>query len=201
MEATRGNAVTVSAITNANPGVVTATAHGYSDGDVVILSGISGMVELEGQACRIAGKTTDNFQLEGLNTTAFGTFSSTASVYKIATWTTISQVQSIESQQAQPAKIDVTTLSDTVKAYVFGLPDDAGITLNALYDPSLSSHIAIKAASDANATKVFKFQFGTPKMVGNFYVVGGDGFSMAANDVAKTNYSLTSVKRRMNYAS
>jgi hypothetical protein len=38
-------------------------------------------------------------------------------------------------------------------------------------------------------------------MVGNFYVVGGDGFSMAANDVAKTNYSLTSVKRRMNYAS
>ena len=37
---------TITGITNANPGVVTATSHGYSDGDFVILSSVAGMTDV-----------------------------------------------------------------------------------------------------------------------------------------------------------
>lgn len=200
MQSTLGSNLTISGITKANPGVATSTAHGLTNGDVVVFSGIAGMTELEGQAVRVANKTTDTFELEGINTTSYGTFTS-GIANEVTAWTTISQVQSIEAEQANPNRIDVTTLADNEKQYVFGLADTANITLNALYDPALASHIAIKAASDANSSRVFRFTFGTPIVIGNFYVTGGDGFSMAQNDVAKTRYGLSSIKKRMNYAS
>jgi hypothetical protein len=200
MQSTLGTDKTVAAITKASEGVVTSTAHGFSNGDVVVFKSMGGMTELEGQACRIKSVATDTFTLEGLDTSSNGTFTS-GTVNKVTAWTTISQVQSIEAEQANPNRIETTTLSDSEKQYVFGLPDTANITLNALFDPALSSHIAIKAVSDANLPRAWRFTFGTPIMIGNFYVVGGDGFSMAQNDVAKTRYGLTSIKKRMNYAS
>jgi hypothetical protein len=200
MQSTLGSDLTVTGVTKASPGVATSTAHGLANGDVVVFKSVSGMTELDGQAVRVANVAANTFELEGLDTTNFGTFVS-GTANEVTAWTTIGQVQSIEAEQANPNRIDVTTLADNEKQYVFGLADTANITLNALYDPSLASHIAIKAASDANAARTFRFTFGTPKVIGNFYVTGGDGFSMAQNDVAKTRYGLSSIKRRMNYAS
>src|SRR4051812_13427077 len=71
VQSTLGSAVQSSAITLANPGVVTATAHGFNNGDVVVATVSAGMVELDGQACRVANKTTDTFELESLDTTAY----------------------------------------------------------------------------------------------------------------------------------
>ena len=39
---------TISGITAANPAVVTATSHGYENGDEVLISGVSGMTEVNG---------------------------------------------------------------------------------------------------------------------------------------------------------
>ena len=68
----------ITGVTNANPGVVTDTAHGYSNGDWVFLSAIGGMTQLNGNYYIIAGATTNTFTLTDLNghainTTAFGT--------------------------------------------------------------------------------------------------------------------------------
>ena len=86
-------AKTISAITKASPGVVTASSHGYSNGDYVILSGIVGMTELNGRQFKVAGVTTNTFNLtdmEGNNfdTSSLTTYASAGSAYKIYQITT-----------------------------------------------------------------------------------------------------------------
>lgn len=56
---------TLTAITAATPGVVTSVAHGFADGDLLLLD-IAGMVELDGALYRVYAKTTDTFQLAKL---------------------------------------------------------------------------------------------------------------------------------------
>lgn len=73
MQSAIAAAKTITSITKANPGVVTATAHGFENGDIIYLD-IQGMHQVNEKAVRVAGKTTDTFQLEGVDTTLFDTF-------------------------------------------------------------------------------------------------------------------------------
>ena len=54
---------TISAITKANPAVVTATAHGLANGDWVSLD-VLGMHQLDKSVCRVANVTANTFELE-----------------------------------------------------------------------------------------------------------------------------------------
>jgi len=54
---------TITGITQADPGVVTATAHGLSDGDKVKISGVSGMTEVNDQIYVVANKAANTFEL------------------------------------------------------------------------------------------------------------------------------------------
>jgi hypothetical protein len=93
-----GQAVTesptdISAITQANPGVVTDTGHGYSNGDWVYLSGIGGMTELNGRTLVVAGATTNTFTLtdvfdNAIDTTAYAAYTSGGTAARIYTLTT-----------------------------------------------------------------------------------------------------------------
>lgn len=56
-------AKTITAITSAAPGVFTSVAHGFTNGRVVYLSGITGMTALNGKYYRVASVTANTFQL------------------------------------------------------------------------------------------------------------------------------------------
>jgi hypothetical protein len=83
----------ITAITQANPGVITSTAHGFSNGDEVFVDAIVGMTELNGRNYRVANVTTDTFTLEDLfgndiDTTGFTAYTSggtATEIYNIAT--------------------------------------------------------------------------------------------------------------------
>jgi hypothetical protein len=65
------DALPVKAITNitqANPGVVTSAAHGFSNGDIIYLNNIIGMTTLNGTQATVAGVTANTYQLSGVNT-------------------------------------------------------------------------------------------------------------------------------------
>lgn len=66
----------ITGITQDNPGVVTATAHGFSNGDQVYLDQIVGMTELNGVTATVANKTDDTFELSGINTSGYTAYSS-----------------------------------------------------------------------------------------------------------------------------
>lgn len=70
----RAGAKTITGITKANPGVVTSTAHGFSNGDVIVFRISTGMTELNYMPCTVANQTANTFELSGVDTTAFTTF-------------------------------------------------------------------------------------------------------------------------------
>ena len=86
----------VTAITQDNPGVITISAHGYSNGDWLFGSGIGGMTELNGLTWIVQNVTTDTFTLTDLfgspvNTNIFPAYTSGGTFARIYTVTTIYQ--------------------------------------------------------------------------------------------------------------
>lgn len=72
-------ATTITAITQASPGVVTDTGHPYVDGDWIFLSTIVGMVELNGRFLIVRNPGVNDYELEDLfgnaiDTTGFGAY-------------------------------------------------------------------------------------------------------------------------------
>ena len=63
----------ITAITQANPGVVTAPYHGLSTGDEVYLTGFVGMDDLDGRVLTVTVLDDDNFSI-GVDTTGYPAF-------------------------------------------------------------------------------------------------------------------------------
>lgn len=107
------SAKTITAITNANPGVVTSASHGYTNGDLVVLGAISGMTQLNGKEVTVANVTTNTFELSGVNTTAYGAYTSGGTAQRVYQITTpYPEADLFNLKKAQ--KNDVTYLVDGV---------------------------------------------------------------------------------------
>lgn len=66
---------TISGATQANPVVITDTAHPYSDGDLIDIRDVVGMTELNGNRYKVAGSTANTYQLtdeDGVNINGTG---------------------------------------------------------------------------------------------------------------------------------
>jgi len=150
---------TITGITKASPGVVTSTAHGYSNGDYVYLE-VQGMHQVNGRVFRVASVATDTFALEGEDTTNFDTFSS-GTAQKLTMGTTISSAIDVSASGGEFDKIDTTTIHAAQKSEMPGLPSAISYTMNHIWDPTDAGQIAMKAANDVQGKRAFKFQFGT----------------------------------------
>lgn len=196
-----GSPVTIVSITLASPGVVTATAHGFTNGDVVRFSITSGMSQLDGQAVRVANKTNDTFEMEGLNTTAYEAFVA-GTVTEATTFATFAKAQAVTAPNPAPTKIDITCLIHVVKQYAYGLPDAPDGTIGALFNPSGTTEALIAAATTANTAMVFRITWSdSRKTIFNANVSGGYGWDLATNDAAKSSVAFTPVGLVMHYSS
>jgi hypothetical protein len=86
-------AVDIVSVTLADPGVVTATAHGFSNGDEVYITSGLGMQQIGGRFYLVANKTADTFELtdqfgENVDTTGYDAYDSGATVASIYELTT-----------------------------------------------------------------------------------------------------------------
>ena len=90
-------------ITQANPAVVTVASHGYTNGTDVWINSVGGMTQLNGRRFRIANVTTNTFELSGVDSTSYTTYTSggtVASVYEIASPFTESMLYDIQFTQS-----------------------------------------------------------------------------------------------------
>lgn len=71
-----GTAAAITGATQANPCVITALSHGFSTGDSVTIEDVVGMVELNGNTYTITVLTTDTFELDATDSTAFTAYTS-----------------------------------------------------------------------------------------------------------------------------
>ena len=93
----------ITAITKANPAVVTASSHGYSNGDDVWINDVGGMTEVNSRKYTVANKTTNTFELSGVDSSSYTTYTSggtAAKVYQITTEYTDSQLADLQFAQS-----------------------------------------------------------------------------------------------------
>ena len=116
---------TITGATAANPVVVTAGSHGYSNGDRVFITEVTGMTELNNREFTVANKTTNTFELSGIDGSAFTAYSSggkSGKIVEVTTTYTTAQVFEINHAQSadvlflahkdhEPAKLTRTTAS------------------------------------------------------------------------------------------
>jgi len=181
MQSALGIAKTITAISKAAPGIVTAT-HDFSNGDYVFLE-VQGMSQVNGRVFRVCSvSTTVSFQLEdvtggsGIDTTEFDTFSS-GTAKKITLGNSITTASSISISGGDFDFIDTTTIHTNQKSQIPGAANPISMSMDQLWDITDAGQIALKAASDTQAQRAFKFTFGTggPVMV----FVGYVGFTGA----------------------
>jgi hypothetical protein len=148
--ATYSAAKTVTAVTKASPGVAASAAHGMTDGTIGYFSDdTAGMEELAGAAFSVDSPITGNFNLEGEDTTTYGTFTS-GTFIPVATWTTLSTATSYEISDSAPDQVDTTTLLSRIKQQEAGLLAAQTISFGNLSDAQLSAFTLIKNAAKAN---------------------------------------------------
>lgn len=116
----------ITGITQANPAVVTSAGHGFLDGQQVYLTGIKGMGVLNNRLYTVANKTTDTFELSGVNSSSYSAYTSGGSAdqfVNLATTFTAAELDDLRFAQSadvlyvchpnhSPKKI--TRTSDTV---------------------------------------------------------------------------------------
>ena len=170
MQSALAAAKTISGVTKADPAVVTATAHGYANGDYVLLV-TQGMYQLDGKVVRVAAVATDTFQAEGVDSTLFDTFVS-GTAQKITFGTTLSSMTSVNASGGDFDFVDTTTIHQNVKTQIPGLANPLSYSFDNLWDMSDAAQLAMKAASDNQGQRAFKFVFGTggPIMTFSGYV-------------------------------
>lgn len=84
-----GAAKTVSDVTKANPAVVTAVAHGFSDGDQIRIASVFGMIELNNNVYSVAAPTANTFEIrdstdtQDIDSTGFTLYTSGGTATKV----------------------------------------------------------------------------------------------------------------------
>lgn len=102
-----GGPLPITAITQANPCVVTVTNNQAINGDEVYLTGIVGMEELNGKAFIVAGATANTFQLSGIDSRTFGAYVSGGTAQQTAATTSTKGTAKVitAATQANPCQI------------------------------------------------------------------------------------------------
>jgi len=149
LAASYGAAKPITAITNANPAVASAVAHGFTAG--AILEVTSGWPKLNGRAVRVgAAPATDTFKLENFDSSdasLFPTASAPGSARAVLTWVDLPQVLEFSTSggDAQFASYQFLE-SDTEQQIPSGF-SAMTIQVTIADDPTLSCYPVLRAAS------------------------------------------------------
>jgi hypothetical protein len=157
---TIGADITVSAITNANPAVATATSHGLSDGDIVIFE--SGWSRANARVFKVDQQDANSFEVEGLNSTSTSDYpagTGVGTVNEITAWTQISQILDVTTSGGE---MQFTNYSFLENDYETSIPTQSApmvMTMQIADDPALAGYVALKAASEARTPYALRVSY------------------------------------------
>lgn len=188
----------ITGITKANPAVVTCPSHGFSDGDVIVITGVAGMQQVNNRAFIVDGVShspstgANAFQLKGVDSTNYTAFSSSSpetGTAEKATMVAVGEVTSIpEMGGTEPNEIDVSHLQSIATEKLAGIPRQANVSFNVWFDLATSMHSSLLLANEDLEDRVFKFSNPTAWNMSIVAQVGG--VRVTAGDV-NSAYSAT----------
>lgn len=197
-----GSNITVTAITNANPAVATATAHGLSNGDIIEVT--SGWAKLNNRIVRVANVTANTFELEGINTTSTISYPAGAGTGTVRAATTFVQL-------AQILNTNTSGGEQNFAAYQFLESDESSeiptnksprrLTLSLADDPTLPGYIEAAEANEDRLVRAVRFSLPSgSKIYYNGFVTVNETPSTTTNEIMAVEMTLAIQGRATRYA-
>lgn len=150
-----GAAKTITGIALGSPTILTSAAHGFSNGDVVTLAGLTGAnaSTLNDQTVVVKNTTVNTFAFD-IDTT--GRTITAAGKATPLSWTKIKNLVSYKGFDGQAGEIDTTDLDSTAKENILGLQDWGTFSFDVNKDFADPGQLALDAAKRTGAQKPFK---------------------------------------------
>lgn len=192
VETAKGTALTISAITKANPAVVTYTGTDPANGDIVKLD-VAGMTQVHKRSFRVANVNagSNTFELEDEDSTNYGTFSS-GTATPITLGVSMTTVQDVDSSGGEPEYKDISTIHDQIRREVPTVVSAFNLRFGCLWDMTDAAHQELKKATHELTERVMRIRFSNGVvMLGNAFVSATGVPTGSAQDVVKTNVAFT----------
>ena len=198
-----GSSKTVTAISNANPGIVSATAHGFSDGDYVEIT--SGWSKLTNRVVRADTILTDSFAMEGIDTTSTTLYPAGAgagSARDITGWTQLAQITNSTSEGGEQQFLTYQFLEADAESRIPTTKTAAGITFTVADDPTLPGYILAKQANDDRLPRAALVTLSNGgKLLYNAYISLSVIPSLTVNELMTVQVTLSLLGEPVRYAS
>lgn len=176
---------TITAITAAAPPQVTASAHGISNGAIVRIASVSGMVQVNDRAFVVANSATNTVELKGVDGSGYTAYSSGGSMFA-QTMAEIGEVRGIgPGFDGESPEIDVTHLRSLAKEYLLGLQDFGNVGIR-LWIPSTSNagQARLRALKESAAAAAFSITLASGQVAAFMALVKSFSFEEITPDSA-----------------
>lgn len=198
-----GSPVTITALSNASTAVATANAHGYADGDFVVIT--SGWSRLNGKVVRVDGATTNTFQLEGIDTsstTLYPAGAGTGSAREVTTFTQIAQILETATNGGEQQFLEYQFLESDAQTRIPTFKNAAGLTLQLADDPSLAGYQALEDANDDRAARALRITLSNNSVIlYNAYCSVNKTPSLTVNELMAVEATFSFLNEPVRYTS
>jgi len=197
-----GAAKTMSALTNADPGVATLEAsHGVATGDYIEVT--SGWSRLTDKIVRAGTVSVNDVPLEGYNTTSTTIYPSgtgTGTVREITGWTQLSQVLSSTSSGGEQQFLEYQLLESDAQKRIPTFKSAAGLTLSIADDPTLAGYILASTANDDRLQRAVKIVLPSGAIIlYNAYISLNKTPSLTVNEIMAVEVTLSLLNEPVRY--
>lgn len=200
---TYGSASNMTALSNATEAVATlAAGHGVVVGDFLEVT--SGWDLLNGRIVRVKTVATNDITFEGINTSSTANYpagSGTGSVRRITAWTSVTQVQGVDTGGGDQNYADITTITDRTQKQVPTTRNAQTIDLTVFDDPSLTYYAAAVSAAESSSTIGLRMIFpNSSRIVINAYISVQKMPTVAVNQPLTARLSFSAYAEPTRYA-
>jgi len=195
-------AVAISAISKADPGVVEHAGADPTSGGFVVFPDLGGMFQMRDRVARVANLgSPSSFEAEGIDTSAYGTFSA-GNFQEITFGTTLATATDVNASGGEPRFADATTIHDQQVVEIPTVVEPFEVSFDNIFDVADTALIALNAISDVQDKAAVRITFSNGNIVVFYgYVVATLIPTGSALEVVKTSVTLKATGRLTAYAS
>lgn len=197
-----GVSKSISAITNANPGVASSAAHGLANGALIEVK--SGWQKLNERILRVAESAAGTFALEGANTLSsiqFPAGTGNGSFREITSFTQITQVLETSTSGGEMQFATYSFMENDFESQIPTQASAQSLAITIADDPTLAGYKALQAAAEQREVRALRIAFPNGSvLLYNGYVSFNETPSMTKGEVMGVQATFSLLSRPVRYA-
>lgn len=194
-------AVAITAISNANPAVVTSAAHGLVTGDFIEI--VSGWSRLTNKIVRVTMLTTSTYSLDGIDTTSTTVYPAGGGVgtgAKISGWTQLAQILSSASNGGEQQFLTYQFLESDSQKRIPTFKNAAGLTFSVADDNTLPGFLLASTANDDRLPRAVRVTLPSGSMIlYNGYISLNKTPTLTVNELMACEVTLSMLSEPVRY--